>query len=144
MPELMSWNFAALLALLSVGLIVALAALNRLRSHYRRLSRAIDNMSQGLCMFDEQGRITLVNHRYIEMYKLDPKIVKPGLTLRGLIQHRKDTGLFSGDVDSYVQKIMESMTSGTGKSLGQLVQASDGRVVMARNERLPDGGWVST
>ena len=61
-------------------------------------------------MFDAHGRITLVNHRYIEMYKLDENVVKPGLTLRELIQHRKDTGLFTGDVDAYVAKIMGGMT----------------------------------
>jgi methyl-accepting chemotaxis protein len=35
-------------------------------------------MSQGLNMFDAQGRITLLNRRYLEMYKLSPEIVKPG------------------------------------------------------------------
>ena len=38
------------------------------------ISAAIDNMSrglmsQGLCMFDAQGRIMLRNQRYLDMYK---------------------------------------------------------------------------
>lgn len=70
------------------------------------ISAAIDNMSQGLmsqglCMFDAQGRIMLRNQRYLDMYKLSPDVVKPGCTLRKLIQHRKDTGLFKGDVEKY-------------------------------------------
>jgi PAS domain-containing protein len=32
-------------------------------------------MSQGLNMFDAQGRITLLNRRYLQMYKLAPEIV---------------------------------------------------------------------
>ena len=32
-----------------------------------RLSNALDNMSQGLCMFDARGSVALTNSRYIEM-----------------------------------------------------------------------------
>jgi len=108
----------------------------------RRLLSAIDNMSQGLNMFDAHGRITLVNRRYLQMYRLSPDVVKPGCTLRQLIEHRRATGLFSGDVDSYVQRILDSMKH--GESAPHYVQASDGRIVHAKNEPLPGGGWVST
>ena len=114
----------------------------RIRRENRRLLDAVDNMSQGLCMFDAQGRINLVNHRYMSMYKLSPAIVKPGCPLRDLIQHRKDTGLFTGDVDAYCKKIRENVSK--GDSAHVYVQASDGRIVLAKNEPLPDGGWVST
>jgi hypothetical protein len=113
-----------------------------LRAQNGRLVSAIDNMSHGLNMFDEQGRITLLNRRYLEMYKLSPEIVKPGCTLVQLIQHRKDTGLFSGDVEPYCRKILADMTQ--SHSMSHYVQASDGRIVLAKNEPLPGGGWVST
>ena len=134
-------------ALLLAGLCIAALALidiahRRLGAQNRRLHNAIDNMSQGLLMFDVQGRIVLGNRRYIDMYKVSPQIVRPGCSLRQLIQHRKDTGLFSGDVDAYCQKIMDSM--GKSESTQFYVQASDGRIVLAKNEPLPDGGWVST
>jgi methyl-accepting chemotaxis protein len=47
----------------------------RMRIQNRRLLSAIDNMSQGLNMFDAQGRIVLLNRRYLEMYKLSTEIV---------------------------------------------------------------------
>ena len=121
---------------------LACLAYRRLRNQNRRISTALNNMSQGLNMFDAQGRITLLNARYLEMYKLDPKVVKPGCTLKRLIEYRKETGLFSGDVDSYVQKILDAMAQGTSQS--HYVQASDGRIVLAKNEPLAGGGWVST
>ena len=108
----------------------------------RRLLNAIDNMSQGLCMFDAQGCIVLHNRRYIDMYKLSPQIVRPGCSLHALIQHRKDTGLFSGDVKAYCRKILDGVAK--GQSTQVYVQASDGRIVLAKNEPLPGGGWVST
>ena len=69
-------------------------------------------------------------------------VVRPGCTLRELIQHLKDTGIFYGDVEAYCRKIMEDVQSGTSK--GNYVQASDGRTVLAKNEPLRGGGWVST
>jgi methyl-accepting chemotaxis protein len=129
--------------------IVAVAALTtivifarRLGVQNRRLSTAVDNMSQGLCMFDAQGIIVLVNRRYVEMYALSPQVVRPGLPLNKLIQHRKDTGLFTGDVDAYCRDIIEGMRHGKGKDV--YVPASDGRIVLAKNGPLPGGGWVST
>jgi hypothetical protein len=50
--------------------------------------------------------------------------------------------LFAGDIDSYVKSILEAMS--LGKSLEHYVKASDGRIVLAKNEPLPGGGWVST
>ena len=135
---------ATLLAALLVGLVALLAWLHRrAQTQNRRLATALDNMSQGLCMFDAQTSIVVRNSRYIEMYNLSPNVVRPGCTLRELIEHRKETGLFSGDVDAYCKKIVEGVRAGTGGK-GMYVQASDGRIVLAKNEALPDGGWVST
>jgi methyl-accepting chemotaxis protein len=134
-------------AMLMAGLCIVALALagafyRRQLAQNHRLSTAVNNMSQGLNVFDGHGRITLLNQRYLEMYQLSPDIVKPGCTLQRLIQHRKDTGLFAGDVESYCRKIIDVMTQ--GKSMSHYVPASDGRIVLAKNEPLPGGGWVST
>src|SRR5829696_1329618 len=129
-------------ALSLVALAVGGALFHRMQAQNQRLTDAIENMSQGLCMFDKRARITLVNRRYIDMYQLDPKIVHAGITLTQLIRVRKDTGLFQGDVDAYVAKIMDGVR--TGSSVGHVVPAGGGRLVLAKNEVMPDGGWVST
>jgi methyl-accepting chemotaxis protein len=132
-----------LLVGLSVAALVFVAILHRrLSAQNSRLSNALDYMSQGLNMFDAQGRIILLNRRYLEMYSLSPTVVKPGCSLQELIQYRKDTGLFAGDVDPYCRNIMDQMAQ--RKSMSHYVQASDGRIVLAKNEPLPGGGWVST
>ncbi len=124
-------------ALLFAGLLY-----NRQVAQFNRLMTAVDNMSQGLNVFDAHGRITLLNRRYLEMYNLSPTIVKPGTTLQQLLQARKDTGLFKDDVEPYCRKIIEEMTQ--GKAMFHYVQASDGRIVLAKNQPMPGGGWVST
>jgi methyl-accepting chemotaxis protein len=82
------------------------------------------------------------------MYRLSPDIVKPGCTLRELIQHRKDTGLFTGEVGPYCDAILKNLrktrAQGGRNSEACYVAAADGRIVFVRNEPLPDGGWVST
>jgi methyl-accepting chemotaxis protein len=146
MFEVLLNNIAAA-ALAAAGLaLTALAALcalyARQQASHRRLRAAINNMSQGLCMFDAHGRILLRNQRYLDMYKLSADVVKPGCTLRGLIQHRKETGLFKGDVDDYCRKILDAIKD--GDTAGFFVPASDGRIVHALNRPMPGGGWVST
>jgi PAS domain S-box-containing protein len=138
---MISLAFATALLLLAVP-AAAFYFNRRLNGENERLRNAIDNMSQGLNVFDRQGRITIVNRRYLEMYNLSADVVKPGCTLRQLIQARKDTGIFTGDVDSYCKKIMDELVQ--ANRMSHYVQASDGRTVLAKNEPLPDGGWVST
>ncbi|MEP7031001.1 MAG: PAS-domain containing protein [Pseudolabrys sp.] len=139
-------SFAGQVVLLAGLLVVALGLITnsfrRLREKNQHLLLAIDHMTQGLIVFDAQGRITMLNRRYLEMYRLSPDIVKPGCTLQALLQHRKETGLFAGEVEPYCRKILEEM--GRGKPMQHYVQASDGRIVLAKNEPLPRGGWVST
>ena len=123
-------------------LVVVCVLYRRLLEQNRRLSTALNNMSQGLNMFDAQGRITLLNKRYLQMYKLSPEIIKPGCTLKRLIEYRKEKGLFTGEVDSYVRNILDAMA--LGKSQEHYVKATEGSIVLAKNEPLPGGGWVST
>jgi methyl-accepting chemotaxis protein len=134
---------AMLIAALGLATLVFAGALyRRAGAQNRQHSTAIDNMSQGLCMFDAQCRIVVVSRRYIAMYALSPPIVRAGCTLKQLIQYRKDTGLFTGDVDAYCKQILDSVRSGPHK--GFCVPASDGRIVLAKNTQMANGGWLST
>lgn len=84
------------ITLIAGACIVLLAVIcifhRRLQEQNRRLSTALNNMSQGLNMFDAQGRI--LNKRYLQMYKLSLEVVKPSCTLKRLVEYRKETGLF--------------------------------------------------
>jgi methyl-accepting chemotaxis protein len=108
----------------------------------RRLSSALNNMSQGLCMFDASGRILASNQPYLKMYSLSPKVVKPGCTLQELLNHRKESGQFAGNVDEYCRKIFAQVAE--GKTFSFNVKATDGRLIRTVNRPMPDGGWVAT
>jgi methyl-accepting chemotaxis protein len=128
----------------TVGAIIftMLVLMLRLWRVSRHRMTALDNMSQGLCMFDAAGRIMVRNRPYLTMYNLKPEVVRPGCTLRDLIQHRKDTGFFQGDVAQYCGGILENVAK--GKPFAWTVEASDGRIVNVVNTPMVGGGWVAT
>jgi diguanylate cyclase (GGDEF)-like protein len=107
-----------------------------------RFDAALNNMSQGLCLFDAGARIVVCNQQYLQMYSLSPEVVQPGCTLHDLIRHRKETGFFTGDVDQYCHRIIESVAK--GEPFAWVVEASDGRFVHVLNRPIASGGWVAT
>ena len=140
-PYLPDWQTASLavaLLLLAVAVLVG----RRMAVRIRRLTDALNHMSQGLCMFDAGTRIVVCNRQYLRMYNLSPDVVKPGCTLLALMEHRKQTGILTRDPHQYVKEIMDSITAGMTSKW--MIEASDGRRVHAINEPMPGGGWVST
>ncbi len=114
----------------------------KLRQQNIRLDAALNNMTQGLCMFDADEKIVVFNRRFLEMYRLSPQVVKPGCKLRELIQHRWDVGLLDADPDLYYRKIMSDIRQ--GKTTTWMVKTKLGRLVQAFNQPMPGGGWVTT
>jgi diguanylate cyclase (GGDEF)-like protein len=108
----------------------------------QRLDTAINNMTQGLLLFDAAERIVISNRRYIDMYGLSEQVVKPGCSLRELITHRKETGSFVGDVDSYREALLRDIAQGNATEL--VIETADGRTVRIVNKPLASGGWVAT
>src|SRR6185437_7340769 len=103
---------------------------------------ALNNMSQGLCLFDATARIIVCNQQYLQMYNLSQEVARPGCSLLDLIVHRKKTGFFTGDVEQYCKRIMESVAK--GQPFSWVVEASDGRFVHVLNRPIASGGWVAT
>jgi diguanylate cyclase (GGDEF)-like protein len=149
-PGIASHNVAWLV--LAGGLLVSAAVVTYIwttRRHARhlesvnmQLDAALSNMSQGLCMFDPFGRLVISNHRYREMYGLSSELIKPGCTIRTLLELRQRTGQFSGDLEEYIQNLQ--LTVSRGKTSGQLVELPDGRTISLVNHPIAGGGWVAT
>lgn len=102
----------------------------------------LNHMSQGVCRFDAHARVVICNDAYLNLYSLSRDIVKQGCSLERLIEHRRDVGLFQGDIGEYVAKILADVAS--GKIHSYLGETRDGRVIHIVNQPMPDGGWVVT
>ncbi|WP_314958470.1 EAL domain-containing protein [Bradyrhizobium cosmicum] len=116
------------------------ASRERLTLEKQRLDRAVNNMTQGLLLFDAERRLVVCNQRYIEMYDLLPEVVKPGSSFHDIIAHRRATGSFAGDVDDYVARVLRDIHVRNS----MVVNTADGRSIEIVNEPLADGGWVAT
>ena len=114
----------------------------RLAVERRELSVAVNNIPQGLVLYDNSSRVTVCNQRYIEMFGLSPDVAKPGCTMYELISHRKETGSFSGDVGEFCDSIRRNVA--LGKITHQIVDTADGRAIQIINQPLEEGGWVAT
>ena len=133
-----------LVVLLGLACLLAFGAawgFARARRKNRHLVTAVNNMSQGLCMFDAAQRLVVWNKSYINMYDLSPRVVRPGCTLRTLLDYRIKAGAFSGDPEQYIKALMATLA--TGKPSRQLVESS-GRTIAVLNRPMADGGWVVT
>jgi len=108
----------------------------------QRLDTAVNNIPQGLVVYDSQARVTVCNRRYIEMFGLSPDVAKPGCTMQDLILHRKETGSFDGDVGEFCAAIIRNVR--LGKVTHQITEAPGGRSILIINQPLEAGGWVAT
>ena len=115
---------------------------HRLAIEKERLDTAVNNMTQGLLLYDKDARIVLCNQRYLDMHNLSADVVKPGRHFRDLIAHRKKTGTFSGDPDAFCSKVLRNVAQ---KRMTQsIMETQDGRSILLVNQPLANGGWVAT
>ena len=85
------------------------ASQQRVMLEKQRLDTAVNNMTQGLLLFDSDQRLVICNQRYIEMYGLSAEVIKPGCSFYDVIAHREQTGSFNGDVDHYVRLVLRDV-----------------------------------
>jgi methyl-accepting chemotaxis protein len=114
----------------------------RIRAKYRLMRSALNNMTQGLCMFDSAARLVLCNERYIEMYHLQPELARPGTPLRTLLVQRASAGTFAGDPDRYVAECLRQMNEGRTET--KTNEIKDGRVISLVGRPMQGGGWLAT
>ncbi len=129
-----------------MGMILALAAsvivIAGVRAKYRLIRSALNNMTQGLCMFDRAGRLILCNESYIEMYHLQPEHAQRGTPLRDLLIGRAAAGTFSGDPDTYVADCLARVAKGRIDT--KTIEVRDGRVIALISRPVAGGGWLAT
>jgi len=116
------------------------ASKQRLSLEKQRLDTAVNNMTQGLLLFDAKQHLIICNKRYLEMYGLSADVVKPGCSFREVIAHRKETGSFVGDIDQYIQTVLREISHRNA----MIITTPDGRSIQIVNEPVPDGGWLAT
>ncbi|MCF8478735.1 MAG: EAL domain-containing protein [Pseudolabrys sp.] len=111
-----------------------------LRQQKILLDSALENLSQGLCMFDRDGRVMLHNQRYAIMTGLSPGNYV-GRSLLDLLKQREETGAFTEGPEERFAMVMAEMRAGKPNSRTVKVYDRTLRVVESPKQ---GGGWIAT
>jgi methyl-accepting chemotaxis protein len=141
-PEPLTAAFFAVMASIVAMTFAAVFFAQDLQVQNLRIYVALDNMSQGLCMFDGDERLVVCNRRYMELYRLPREVAKRGRTLASLLEYRISNGSFSLEPNEYRRKLRETMAQGTITSTE--VVSADGHLMSISNRPMAGGGWVAT
>jgi diguanylate cyclase (GGDEF)-like protein/PAS domain S-box-containing protein len=114
---------------------------DELRQQKILLDAALENMSQGLCMFDADGRIVLFNERYAKMMDLSATWLN-GRSLLDLFKHRKWSGEFAKDPQEFFARVIAEARE--GKSSTKIMGTPAGRTLRVVDQPMQEGGWVAT
>jgi methyl-accepting chemotaxis protein len=134
-------SFMALPVALGVAAVTGVFVNANRRAQSRLLRVALNNMTQGLCMFDSAARLTLCNDRYLEMYGLMPEHGRRGTALRDLLLYRTAAGTFNGNPEKYVADCLRQVAE---RRTETKTTTANGRTITLISRPLPSGGWVAT
>ncbi|NNE23803.1 MAG: hypothetical protein HKN11_14455 [Rhizobiales bacterium] len=117
-----------------------------LRLQNDRIQAALDNMGEGLCMFDGQKRLIVWNDKYARWYQLPEDLLQAGTSHEAIIGHRVTQGILDGETDTSAaqSKVAALDQLPQGASSSRTDQLRDGRYIRVTRQPLEDGGWVAT
>jgi diguanylate cyclase (GGDEF)-like protein len=107
----------------------------QLAVQYKRFHDAVDNIVQGLAMYDRRKSLIACNKRYAEIYGLPDALTGPGVTRAEIVAYRGSHG--------FGKPLSEPRKEPDGSVL-IVSELPDGRIIAQRKKKLADGGWVST
>jgi diguanylate cyclase (GGDEF)-like protein len=111
-----------------------------------RLDTAINNMGDGLCMFDGEKRLVVCNDRYAKMYRLPPELLRAGTPHHQIIRHRITNGILKGATSDEAAKERSSMLGRlpVDAASSRIDEFADGRLICVTRQPMAGGGWVAT
>ena len=106
------------------------------------LKNAIEAMSDGFVMWDENDRLVTCNQRYRELYSVSAPFMAIGAPFEEIIRRGAELGQYpqaTGDLDEFVKDVVTWHRKGSG-SIERLLP--DGRWLLITERRTADGGIV--
>ncbi|OJU85382.1 MAG: diguanylate cyclase [Shinella sp. 65-6] len=123
------------------------AAADRLAEVTKNLDLALENMSQGLCLFDKDERLLLANRRYSEIFGFPDGHIRPGMTLREIVEQGvahlcSDPEVWQAKARDVHARRRAAIQANDGGAIVEKLPS--GVSVQLRYRTLPDGAWVAT
>ena len=139
------------LALAGIGLAISIlhfrqlsereSSTTQVQTQAVRFNAALNNMSQGLCMFDADKRLVVCNERYARLYALPPELTAPGADHEAIIRHRIESGILAKSEQEQFKALRNHSPDAVSSRIDKL---TDGRLIKVVRAPMPGGGWVAT
>jgi diguanylate cyclase (GGDEF)-like protein len=114
-------------------------ALERERAQF---SVTLENMSQGIAMFDRDAVMVVCNRRYLQLHSI-PEDEWPAIQgLRDVILHSQDRFVRPLDVDTEIAEVVAAVAQGYSHT--REIRALDDRILTIKIDAMAAGGWVAT
>lgn len=108
----------------------------------RALQTALDAVSQGVCLFDREGRLILCNRRFAALYGLAPDEIRSGSTLRDMSDRLAE--IVTSPMSNEEYQALAASIQRQGEPQDWIVKLKDGRTIRVVLQSTPDGGWTTT
>ena len=119
--------------------------LREIREGRRRLTVAIESISEAFSLYDAEDRLVVCNNKYRTLlYPGDAAVeISPGMTFESIVRRAVERG-YVRDADGRVEEwIRERMARHLEPSGPQLQQRRDGRWVLVSERKIDEGGTVA-
>ncbi len=108
-----------------------------------RFSAALENMMQGLAMFDGDERLAVFNRRFCDVLCLPPDRVQLGMAYNNVIELSVEAGNYPGRT---AEQVCRERRAGMARreEVSHFDIANEQRAVAVRYQSMQGGGWVVT
>jgi signal transduction histidine kinase/CheY-like chemotaxis protein len=108
----------------------------------RRLTDALESISEGFFLYDSDDRMVLCNSRYRDLYPALADIYQPGLRFEDMIRTVVERGIVAGAAERPEEWIAQRLAQHRNPSGPMLHPQSDGRWIQISERKTHDGGTV--
>jgi diguanylate cyclase (GGDEF)-like protein len=118
-------------------------AIGRLERTNRQFDAALTNMAQGLCMFDAEHRLVVVNQPFCNLFLVPQDKFTIGMSatefLNVIVRERKLPAQRAEELHANQKMMLER-----GERHNYAFDTTDGRRISVVHTPMPNGGWVTT
>lgn len=108
-----------------------------------RLASAVEAISEGFVIYDENDRLVRANAAFTRLLGNDADIKKPGMTFEEIVRRLVARGRFDTEgeaPEAWIQKQLAMRRS--GQMVETIVRFTDGRWMLRRDRRTPQGEMI--
>jgi diguanylate cyclase (GGDEF)-like protein len=109
----------------------------------QRFEQAITNMPQGICLYDAQDRLQLVNEQFCRIYNQPMSTLRMGMRFYDILADSCAIGNYPGRTVDDIYRDRKALVDRRQRDTF-LQELGDGRLIAIYHQPLEDGGWVCT